>query len=122
MRPAVGGGNTTGPSTKEQNMKHFLIKYRFTNGTQEQWHQDIKDFIAALQNDADLKGRISYRCMKVRDDLAYYHLASAVDDQAIKSLQEREFFKRYTDKTKSVAGGKVEVVPLEMIDETKHGA
>ena len=62
-------------------MKHFLIKYRFTNGTEEQWHQDIKDFIAALQNDADLKGRISYRCMKVRDDLAYYHLASAIDDQ-----------------------------------------
>jgi hypothetical protein len=103
-------------------MKHFLIKYRFTNGTQEQWHRDISDFIAALQDDAELRGRISYRCMKGREDTAYYHLASAVDDRAIKSLQEREFFKRYTDKTKSVAGGTVEVVPLEMIDETKHGA
>ena len=103
-------------------MKHFLIKYRFTNGTQEQWHKDISDFIAALDNDADLSGRISYRCMKGRDDPAYYHLASAVDDQAIKSLQEREFFKRYTEKTKSVAGEKVEVVPLEMIDETKRSA
>lgn len=103
-------------------MKHFLIKYRFSNGTQEQWHRDIGEFIAALNSDADLRGRISYRCMKVRDDLAYYHLASAVDEQAIKSLQGREFFKRYTDKTKSVAGGQVEVVPLEVIDETRGGA
>jgi hypothetical protein len=100
-------------------MKHFLIKYRFADGTKEQWHRDIGDFIAALESDAGLKGRIAYRCMKGRDGPDYYHLASAVDDQAIKSLQEREFFKRYTDKTKSVAGGKVEVVPLEIIAETK---
>ena len=103
-------------------MKHFLITYRFTDGTQEQWHQDIRDFIAALGNDVDLSGRISYRCMKRRDEPIYYHLAAAADDQAIKSLQEREFFKRYTDKTRSVAGGKLEVVPLEVIDETKPGA
>jgi hypothetical protein len=103
-------------------MKHFLIKYRFTGGAQAQWHQDIADFIAALESDAGLKGRISYRCMKGRDGPDYYHFASAVDDQAIKSLQEHEFFKRYTDKTKSVAGGKVEVVPLEIIAETKYGA
>ena len=70
----------------------------------------------------DLRGRIAYRCMKGREGPDYYHLASAVDDQAIKSLQEREFFKRYTAKTKSVAGGTVEVVPLEMIAETKLGA
>jgi hypothetical protein len=103
-------------------MKHFLIKYRFTEGTKEQWHKDIGDFIAALESDADLKGRIGYRCMKGRDGPDYYHFASAVDERAIKSLQEREFFKRYTDKTKSVAGGTVEVVPLEIIAETKHSA
>jgi len=103
-------------------MKQFLIKYRFTNGAKEQWHRDISDFIAALEGDADLKGRIAYRCMKGRDGPDYYHFASAADDQAIKSLQEREFFKRYTDKTKSVSGGTVEVVPLEIIAETKHSA
>ena len=100
-------------------MKHFLIRYRFADGTTEQWHRDIGDFIAALDNDPDLKGRITYRCMKGRDDLDYYHLASAVDESAIKSLQEREFFKRYTEKTRSVADGKVEVLPLELIASTR---
>jgi hypothetical protein len=103
-------------------MKHFLIKYRLTNGAQEQWHQDIAAFISALQSDPALKGKISYRCMKSREGLDYYHLASAVDDQAIKALQAQDFFKRYTERTKLVAGGEVEVLPLDIIAETKVGA
>jgi hypothetical protein len=80
---------------------------------------DIAAFIAALDNDPDLKGKISYRCMKVRDDANYDHLAAASDEQAVKVLQQREFFKRYTEKTRVVAGGEVSVAPLEIIAETK---
>jgi hypothetical protein len=71
-----------------------------------------------LQGDGVLKTSISYRCMKVRDGVDYYHLASAVDDRAIKTLQERDFFQRYTERTKFVAGGEVEVLPLEVVAET----
>lgn len=99
-------------------MKHFLIRYTRSGGTEEAWHQDIAAFIAELDNDPDLKGKIVYRCMKVRDDTSYYHLAAAADDQAIKALQQREFFKRYTEKTRLVAGGEVSVSPLEIIAET----
>jgi hypothetical protein len=101
-------------------MKHFLIKYRFTNGTETEWHQAIAQFISALDYDPDLKGKISYRCMKIRDDSTYYHLAAAADDQAIKVLQQREYFKRYTEATKHVAGGDVVVSPLETIAETTY--
>jgi hypothetical protein len=101
-------------------MKHFLIKYRFKSGTKEEWHQDIAAFISALQTDPALEGKISYSCMKSREGLDYYHLASATDDQAIKTLQEREFFKRYTERTKLVAGGEVEVLPLDIIAETMN--
>ena len=99
-------------------MKHFLIKYMRTTGSEAAWHQDIAAFISALDNDPDLKGKITYRCMKVPDDCNYYHLATAVDEQAIKALQQREFFKRYTEKTRIVAGGEVSVSPLEIIAET----
>jgi len=101
-------------------MKHFLIRYRFTNGTEAEWHQAIAQFISALDDDPDLGGKISYRCMKIRDDSAYYHLAAAADDQAIKVLQQREYFKRYTEATKRVAGGDVVVSPLEIIAESAH--
>ena len=51
---------------REKNMKHFLIKYRFKSGSKDEWHQEIARFIAALDNDPALKGKISYRCMKRR--------------------------------------------------------
>ena len=100
-------------------MKHFMIKYQFANGTIEDWHREIAKFIAAIDNDPELKGRIIYRCMKNRDDSRYCHLASAADEQAIKTLQQREFFKHYTEKTRQVAsGGDVVVTPIDLIAET----
>ena len=42
-------------------MKHFMIRYKFANGTTEAWHGEIARFIAALDNDPELKGRIVYR-------------------------------------------------------------
>jgi hypothetical protein len=99
-------------------MKHFMIKYQLANGTTEEWHREIARFIAALNSDPELNGRITYRVMKNRDDTGYYHLAAAADEQAIKALQAREFFKHYTEKTRQVAGGDVVVTPIELIAET----
>jgi hypothetical protein len=103
-------------------MKYFLIKYRFESDSTEQWHQDIARFIAALDDDPALRGKISYRCMKGRGRSDYYHLAAAEDDHAVKTLQSRAFFSRYTEQTKLVAGGEVEVLPLEIIAETAFRA
>jgi hypothetical protein len=99
-------------------MKHFMIKYQFANGTREEWHREVERFISALDSDPDLKGKILYRVMKNRDDSSYYHLAAAADEQAVKILQSRDFFKHYTEKTRRVAGGEVTVTPMELIAET----
>jgi hypothetical protein len=48
-------------------MKQFLIKYRFKEGSQEDWRREIKRFIAAIESDATLNGGISYRCMKANN-------------------------------------------------------
>src|SRR5258708_25212235 len=77
-----------------------MITYRFANGSTEAWHGETARFIAALDNDPELKGRIVYRCLKQRDDASYFHLASAADDEAVKTLQQRDFFKHYTEKTR----------------------
>jgi hypothetical protein len=100
-------------------MKHFLIKYRFKHGSRAEWHQDIARFISALETDPDLTGKISYRSMKIKDSDDYYHLASAEDEHAVKALGERDFFSNYTKRTEAVADGEVEVLPLEIIAETK---
>ncbi|MGA8603307.1 MAG: hypothetical protein WB663_18180, partial [Beijerinckiaceae bacterium] len=109
---------TAAEATRSRQMKQFLIKYRLTNGTPDAWHQDVAKFIAALDGDPDLKGRISYRVMKTKDGADYYHIATPADDNAVKTLQQRDFFKAYTEKTRAVARGDVTVSPLETIAET----
>jgi hypothetical protein len=101
-------------------MKHFMIKYQLANGTPEEWHREVGTFIAALDGDPELRGKIGYRVMKNRDDSSYFHLATAADDGAVKTLQSRDFFKHYTEKTRQVAGGEVTVTPIELIAETAH--
>lgn len=102
-------------------MKHFMIRYQFANGAPEEWHREIANFIAALDADPELKGNLSYRVMKNRDDSSYFHLAAAADEQAVKTLQSRDFFKQYTEKTRQVAAGGVTVTPIELIAETAQG-
>jgi hypothetical protein len=104
-------------------MKHFLIKYRFKDGSPEAWRDEIERFIAAVEADEILNGRIAYRCMKADNGSGeYYHLAATADDEAAKALQSRNFFKLYSAETKRVSGGTVEVLPLTIIAETSARA
>ena len=103
-------------------MKYFMIKYRFTTGSRADWHGEIERFIAALNADPALAGKIAYRCMRRRDGDDYYHIAATADDQATKTLQSRGYFPAYTEATKHAAGGAVEVLPLDIIAETDFRA
>jgi hypothetical protein len=104
-------------------MRHFLIRYRRGSIGAEEWHRDIARFIAALNDDAELSGKISYRCMRIADGDEYLHAAAATDEQAVKTLQSRDFFKRYNEQTRqAAANGAVEVVKVEIVGETKFRA
>jgi hypothetical protein len=100
-------------------MKHFLIKYRFKDGSPDAWREEIERFIAAIEADQSLNGRIAYRCMKADNGSGeYYHLATTADDEAGKALQSRDFFKRYSETMKRASGGTLEVLPLAILAET----
>jgi hypothetical protein len=85
-------------------MKYFMIRYRRSEGNEADWHQHIADFIAQLDTDPAVKGKISYRCLKRRDGADYFHIAGAVDDEAIKALQGSAFFPRYNEATRGRRG------------------
>ena len=99
-------------------MKQFLIKYRHTEGTTEDWHREIAAFIAAIDADPALTGKVGYRCMKARDGADYFHIATVHDDAGRVALQDRPFFKHYTEQTRRISGGTVEVTPLETVAQT----
>jgi hypothetical protein len=104
-------------------VKHFLIKYRFTDGSEAAWRERVEGFITAIEADPYLTGRIAYRCMKADNGSGeYYHLAATADDEAGKALQSRDFFKAYTEAMKRASGGTLQVLPLAIIAETSARA
>jgi hypothetical protein len=99
-------------------MKQFLIRYRHQHGTKEDWHREIGKFIANIDADPTLKGKIGYRCLKARDGADYFHIATVFDDSGQQALQQKEWFKAYQQATRTASGGTVEVVPLELVAAT----
>lgn len=47
-------------------MKRFLIRYNFSleDDSVDAWHVHVATFIAEIENDPALQGRLSYRCLK----------------------------------------------------------
>ncbi len=101
-------------------MKYTLIMYTFKGDSEADWHNEIAQFVEALNTDPDLSGKISYRAMKTRGGSDYYHLAIATDDEAAKLLQSKEFFSRYTAQNRIASGGETKATPLEIVAETSY--
>ena len=99
-------------------MNQSVITYTFKASERDAWHREVAAFIAQLDSDPDLKGRIAYRCLKERKGDRYFHFAAAADEAAVKALQGKAFFRAYQEATRSAGGGEVEVIGLESIAET----
>jgi hypothetical protein len=100
-------------------MKHILIAYTFVQGSEENWQQEVKRFVTALETDADLNDKISYTALKNGKGSDYYHLAIVQDDEAAKLLNQKDFFKHYTEQNELISQGTLTVTPLELIAATK---
>lgn len=101
-------------------MKRILIRYTFhpEASTEAEWHDRVKEFTTALAADAGLRGRITYTCMKAQEGREYVHIADVADDDVTKMLGERDYFRRYTEATRRVGGGKVTVTGMDIFAET----
>jgi hypothetical protein len=99
-------------------MPQSIITYTFTTGARDDWHRQIAALVAAMNTDPDLKGRIAYRVLKERNGDRYWHIASAVDDAALKALQDKDYFRRYQAANRRIGGNSHQVVGTETIAET----
>ena len=99
-------------------MLYSFIRYT-TQGPSEEWEREVNAFIAAIDGDPSLRGRISYRCFKEKDGVSFYHAAAAVDDAAVADLKEKPFFKPYSTKLRAVAKSGPEFTQMQLVGGTK---
>lgn len=99
-------------------MPQSIIAYTFRSGSEDEWRRRIATMVGQMNADPDLKGRIAYRVLKERSGQRYWHVASAVDDAALKALQSKDYFRSYQAATREASGGAVEVIGTETVAET----
>jgi hypothetical protein len=97
----------------EEERHETIIKYRHTTGTTEDWHREIASFITRLTA-SGAQGRSAIAAGAATARTTIISRCSTTRRIAL----ARDFFKHYTEATRLVSGGSVEVVPLEMIAET----
>jgi hypothetical protein len=99
-------------------MPQSIIVYTLKNGAREDWHRQVEAMVTRMNADPDLKGRIAYRVLRQRNGDRYWHVASAIDEAALKALQGKDYFRSYQASTREVSGGTIDVVGTETVAET----
>ncbi len=99
-------------------MIHSLIRYSISRPS-EDWEREVLAFIQAIDREASLRGRLSYRCLKESDGVSFCHIAAAVDDSAVEDLKKKSFFKPYSAKLRAVAGGEPHFTKLQVVGGTE---
>ena len=103
-------------------MKQFLIRYRRGGTDAETWHRDVAAFIAALDGDAELSGKISRIAACASPTATIICISPRRQTRPpSRRCNPRDYFKRYNERTRQVAAdGKVEVLKLDVVAETKN--
>ena len=99
-------------------MIYSLIRYSIGEPSAE-WKSEVLGFIQAIDRDASLRGRVSYRCLKESDGVSFCHIAAAVDESAVEDLKKKPFFKPYSARLRVVAGGEPQFTKLQIVGGTE---
>jgi hypothetical protein len=95
-----------------------LIRYTIGEPSEE-WEREVLAFIRAIDCDASLRGRVSYRCLKETDGVSFCHIAVAVDDTAVEELKQKPFFKPYSIRLRAVANAGPHFTNLRIVGGTE---
>ena len=103
-------------------MKHFLIKYRFKDGSRGGVARADRAVHRRRRGrrDPERPDRLSLHESRQRVRRVLPPRRHRRTTKLRKALQSRDFFKAYTDETKRVSGGTLEVLPLAIIAEKRR--
>ena len=88
-------------------MQGIIVRYRF-DGDQTEWQGAIDDFIAAIAADGAVKGRFHYTVAVSTDGVGRTHMGRWDSDETLKTVQSRDYFKRFADALQRLAGDTLE--------------
>ncbi len=96
-------------------MYGITILYEYS-GDEAVWQKTIADFIAAIDTDAEVAGRLHYRVNKAREGNRRVHWGWWDKPETVAKMQSRDYFKTFSAKLREMAGDTLTTIPV-----TRHG-
>ncbi len=84
-------------------MNGIIIQYQYS-GDEAAWEKATADFVAAIEADAGLNGGFMYMVTKSRGSDLRTHVGRWRDEETLKLMQSRDYFKTFAGILKGMAG------------------
>jgi hypothetical protein len=85
-------------------MNGIIIQYQYS-GDEAAWEKATRDFVAALEADRELEGGFMYMVSKANESDTRTHVGRWRDDETLKLMQSRDYFKSFAGILKEMADG-----------------
>ncbi len=84
-------------------MNGIVIQYQYS-GNETEWEKVTGDFVAAVEADEALNGGFMYMVTKAREGDNRTHIGRWRDEETLKLMQSRDYFKTFAAILKQMAG------------------
>jgi hypothetical protein len=98
-------------------MYGITIVYEYS-GDEAAWKKATSDFIAAIDSDKEIAGRLHYRVNKARDGNRRVHWGWWDSPETVAKMQSRDYFKTFSAKVREMAGGTLSSTQIVRHDQT----
>jgi len=88
-------------------MKGIIVRYRY-GGDEGVWQAAMDDFISAINADKAVAGRFRYAATVAADGIGRTHMGRWNSDETLKTVQSRDYFKRFSAAVQNFAGATLE--------------
>ena len=83
-------------------MKNVLVEYQF-DGDDRAWRKLVSDFLSDIEADTQLVGNFHYQVFSLPEGRRL-HIGRWANENALKYLQSKEFFRTFSHGVKALAG------------------
>lgn len=98
-------------------MQGIVIRYRYS-GDESAWQAAVDDFVNAVSNDTEVRGRFRYTVTVAGDDDTRTHLGRWDSNETLKTVQSRPYFKTFSEAVQRFAGDTLQSTRMRIAAST----
>ena len=98
-------------------MRTITIWYKY-HGPEENWRKVVGDFIAAIDGDPEIAGKLTYQVTIADDGETRIHWGRWDSQETLRVMQSRDYFKAFAQRVKEFAGGQPNSMSSDVVLKT----